>query len=127
MAIFVKLKFVLVCAVLTGASFSHATDLRLVDVRYCGTPARDFDDGITRKRDVLRAFQRLYPCPATGKQTGACPGWAKDHVIPLAVGGCDSVSNLQWLPDEIKSCAGKICKDRWERIVYRLPDDPDDE
>lgn len=56
--------------------------------------------------------------PATGQHTGPCKGWAIDHVIPLAVGGCDAVSNLQWLPVEIKSCAGTVCKDRWERKVY---------
>ena len=27
-----------------------------------------------RDRTVPRRFQRLHPCPATGKITGACPG-----------------------------------------------------
>lgn len=90
----------------------------LDETRYCEvTPRRDADGSISRRADVLRAFKRHHPCPSTGKTTGACPGWAIDHVIPLANGGCDSVHNLQWLPHTLKSCAG-ICKDRWERKVY---------
>jgi hypothetical protein len=64
------------------------------DRRYCGPPARDADGTILRSRAVLREFQRLYPCPETGRATGACPGWFKDHTIPLVCGGCDSVENL---------------------------------
>lgn len=91
----------------------------LEETRYCTiTPARDADGSISRRADVLRAFRDLYPCPETGETRGACPGWNIDHVIPLAVGGCDAVSNLQWLPTAIKRCAGQACKDRWERLVY---------
>jgi hypothetical protein len=89
------------------------------DARYCGEPLRDKNGKIVRDSRVLREFQKLYPCPATGKRSGACPGWAKDHIIPLASCGCDSIENLQWLPNEIKSCAGTECKDRWERKIYR--------
>lgn len=91
----------------------------LDETRFCTvTPNRDKDGSISRRADVLRAFRDLYPCPATGKTRGRCDGWAIDHVIPLAVGGCDSVSNLQWLPNSLKSCP-KICKDRFERDIYR--------
>lgn len=88
------------------------------EVRYCGEPKRSASGQIVRSKAVLRAFQRLYPCPSTGLTTGACPGWAINHTIPLACGGCDSVSNLDWMPDEIKSCAEPWCRDRWERQVY---------
>ncbi len=95
------------------------------DARYCGPPARDADGTILRSREVLREFQRLYPCPANGQPAGACPGWFKDHIVPLVCGGCDSVENLQWLPGPIKTCAGTVCKDRWERRVYcRAPPPP---
>jgi hypothetical protein len=88
------------------------------DARYCGSAARDTDGNILRSREVLREFQRIYPCPANGQAVGGCPRWYKDHVVPLVCGGCDTVENLQWLPGEIKTCAGTVCKDRWERRVY---------
>jgi len=90
----------------------------LVESRYCGTPVRDANGEIQRSRLVLKEFQKIHPCPSTGLTTGACPGWALNHTIPLACGGCDSVSNLDWMPDEIKSCAEPWCRDRWERKVY---------
>lgn len=88
------------------------------DPRYCGPPARDADGTIHRSTAARAEFVRRYPCPANGQVTGACPGWAVDHVIPLAVGGCDSIGNMQWLPLSLKACAGQ-CKDRWERQVYK--------
>lgn len=98
--------------------FAHAGPLD--ETRYCSvTPHRDADGSITRRADVLRAFRDSRPCPATQQKRGACRGWNIDHVIPLAVGGCDAVSNLQWLPVEIKRCGHPKCKDRWERIIYR--------
>lgn len=98
-------------------TYAHAGPLE--ETRYCTvTPHRNADGSISRRADVLRAFRDMYPCPSTGQTRGACPDWNIDHVIPLAVGGCDAVSNLQWLPTTIKRCAGRDCKDRWERWVY---------
>jgi hypothetical protein len=100
------------------SSTGHAEPLDpLKEYRYCGTPTRNSDGQILRSSSVLRAFQRNHPCPSTGLTTGSCPGWAKDHIIPLACGGCDSVTNLQWLPTAIKTGTGWD-KDRWERKVY---------
>jgi hypothetical protein len=42
-----------------------------------------------RSREVAAQFQRENPCPSTGKQWGACPGWVKDHIDPLCNGGPD--------------------------------------
>lgn len=95
-----------------------ATDPALIETRYCGTPKRNAQGSITRRADVLSAFRREHPCPATGKTTGACPGWEMNHVVPLACGGCDVVSNLDWMPDSIKTCADPHCRDRFERQVY---------
>jgi hypothetical protein len=90
----------------------------LDELRYCTTtPARDSEGKIARSSAVLAAFRKVHPCPVTGKSSGPCPGWAIDHVIPLACGGCDAVANLQWLPNEIKSAKGSA-KDRWERKIY---------
>jgi hypothetical protein len=49
-----------------------------------------------RSASVKREFQLTHPCPATGRTNGACPGYVKDHVVPLACRGPDAVSNLQW-------------------------------
>lgn len=94
------------------------------DPRYCGEPARTADGRIKRDRHVLRQFALVFPCPSTLEPRPSCPGWAIDHVIPLAVGGCDAPINLQWLPDAIKSCAGDTCKDRWERVYHGQPRRP---
>ena len=93
----------------------------LQEQRYCGPPVRTADGSIRRRSDVLTAFNKVHPCPATGLSSGACPGWHRDHIIPLSACGCDAVSNLQWLPVEIKTCKGDYCKDRWERKVYTCP------
>jgi 5-methylcytosine-specific restriction endonuclease McrA len=107
---------VLVLTAMTATISAVASPLD--ETRYCGPPARTAQGDILRRADVRAAFKRAHPCPSTGQTTGACPGWAIDHVIPLACGGCDSVSNMQWLPDAIKSAAGSAPKDRWERQVY---------
>src|SRR5207244_4514895 len=62
-----------------------------------------------RSREVAREFQRQHPCPSTGRTTGACPGYVRDHIRPLACGGPDAVSNLQW-----QTTAAARAKDRWE-------------
>src|SRR5690242_4409979 len=62
-----------------------------------------------RSRAVTREFQREHPCPFTGKTSGACPGYRKDHVVPLACGGHDAVSNMQW-----QTVVATKAKDRWE-------------
>lgn len=102
-------------SILAGQLFAGPLD----ETRYCTvTPHRDKDGSISRRADVLRAFRQLYPCPSTWKTSGACNGWNIDHIIHLACGGCDAVSNLTWLPVQIKRCPGLYCKDRWEREVY---------
>jgi hypothetical protein len=66
-----------------------------------------------RSREVTREFQREHPCPSTGKTSGACPGYRKDHVIPLACNGPDAVSNLQW-----QTVRDARAKDRWELRAF---------
>lgn len=62
-----------------------------------------------RSVSVKREFQLTHPCPATGLTAGPCPGYVKDHVVPLACGGPDAVSNLQW-----QTIRAAKAKDEWE-------------
>jgi hypothetical protein len=68
------------------------------------TPSR-----IKRNSSVPRQFQREHPCPSTGLQTGPCPGYIQDHIVPLRRGGADTVDNLQW-----EKTAEAKAKDRLE-------------
>lgn len=93
----------------------------LKEYRQCGAPPRNADGTIKRSTTVINTYKRLHPCPVTGSTTGACPGWQINHVIPLASGGCDAVSNMMWLPNQIKTCTADYCIDRWERKYYNVP------
>ena len=99
-------------------ALAPALALSATDPRYCGPPQRASDGSILRSKAVVREFRSIHPCPSTGLKTGRCPGWAVDHVVPLKCGGCDTLTNLQWLPSAIKSASGAAPKDRWERRVY---------
>lgn len=55
------------------------------------------------------AFVKQHPCPLTHSK-GACPGYVVDHIIPLACGGEDKPSNMQW-----QTVAEGKAKDKWER------------
>lgn len=108
----------IIVAYLTPYYARGADPADLIDTRCCVKVERDKHGEIKRSRSVVAAFRSLYACPSTGRREGACPGWSVDHVIPLACGARDSVSNLQWLPNAIKSGSGTLPKDRWERRVY---------
>lgn len=101
-------------ALLALANGAHAADPRYIE----GPVIRDANGEVKRSAASIYAFRKYHPCPVTGRVSGACPGWAVDHVIPLACGGVDAPVNMQWLPTAIKSCAGDQCKDRWERKIY---------
>ena len=115
MLVKVTMKYLLLILLLLPIS-TEAQDI--IDPRICNNIQRDDRGRILRDTKVLRDFVKLYPCPSTGKHSVSCPGFAIDHVIPLACGGCDNIGNLQWLPNEIKSCNKSYCKDRFERRVY---------
>lgn len=61
-----------------------------------------------RSRAVTAQFQKQNPCPATGKTTGACPGYVKDHITPLCAGGADAVENMQWQTDDEAKAKDKL-------------------
>ena len=68
-------------------------------------PARAY-----RSQTVKHEFQRQHPCPSTGRTTGACPRYVKDHIVRLDCGGPDSVANMQW-----QTTPEAKAKDKWER------------
>lgn len=115
-----KRTLTLAALALCAACTLQACATPLDETRYCGPPKRDAKGQIIRRADVLAAFQRIHPCPSTGLTKGACPGWAKNHDRSLACGGCDAVSNMSWMPNDIKACAGPHCVDRYERKINAL-------
>lgn len=64
-----------------------------------------------RSEAAKRLFELEHPCPGTGLRTGKCQGYIIDHVIPLACGGTDATSNMQW-----QTVAEAKAKDKVERI-----------
>ena len=71
---------------------------------------RNAQGRIERSTSAKHAFEASQPCPATGRTSGPCKGYVIDHVKPLACGGADAPSNMQWQSE----AAAKI-KDRTER------------
>ena len=65
---------------------------------------------VKRSKVAKDAFKQAHHCPSTGKSRGACPGYVIDHVVPLACGGADAPSNMQW-----QTIAEGKAKDKVER------------
>ena len=55
-------------------------------------------------------FKQQHPCPANGAYTRPCKGYVIDHINPLACGGADAPSNMQW-----QTVAEGKARDKWER------------
>lgn len=71
---------------------------------------RDSHGRIKRSAAAKSAYKHQHPCPATGRSSGACPGYVIDHVKPLECGGADAPGNMQW-----QAAAAAKAKDRTER------------
>jgi hypothetical protein len=71
---------------------------------------RDKNGKIARSPAAKHNFEKSQPCPSTGKTSGGCPGYVIDHVKPLACGGADAPSNMQW-----QSVSAAKAKDAVER------------
>ena len=65
--------------------------------RYKYSSASSYSSGTERSQSEIRKFKSMNPCPSTGRRSGACPGYDIDHRVPLAAGGADRTSNMQWL------------------------------
>jgi hypothetical protein len=75
----------------------------------CSACARDAKGRIARSATARRDYRKSHPCPATGKTSGACPGYVIDHVVPLKRGGADAPGNMQW-----QTAAAAKAKDKVE-------------
>jgi|SRR5271166_1902657 len=95
----------IITLVLMGAAPKLVSCIVAIAVASTALSAREY-----RSHEVTREFQREHPCPSTGRTTGACPRYRRDHIKPLACGGPDAVSNLQW-----QTITDAKAKDRWER------------
>lgn len=71
---------------------------------------RPSDSKNLRSAKARHDFVRQVRCPATQAHRLPCPGYVIDHVKPLACGGPDEPSNMQWQP-----IADAKAKDKWER------------
>jgi hypothetical protein len=81
-----------------GPTHTHSYRKDHMALGYTPHPSvrRDSHGKIKRRRAVTEAFQRQHACPSTGRTTGPCPGYIKDHIRPLECGGADDSSNMQW-------------------------------
>lgn len=66
---------------------------------------------IVRSHAALTAFAHAHACPSTHQFKLPCPGYVIDHIKPLACGGPDKPSNMQW-----QTIAEGKAKDKWERV-----------
>jgi hypothetical protein len=80
------------------------------------TAAAPADARVHRDHRAKAEFKRAEHCPATGRGRGPCPGYVIDHIVPLACGGLDHPSNMQW-----QTIPEAKAKDRTERIGCSKP------
>ena len=97
-------------AVHNSASLRPSIRLTVIATGVCVAVARHALASERRSRAVARELQREHLCPSTGLTSGAGPGYRRDHIVPLACGGPDAVSNMQW-----QTVAEARAKEAWER------------
>lgn len=103
-------------------SLMTSADPDLIETRYCGPPKRDAKGRIKRRAAVITAYKKDHPCPSTGLYgEGTCENYSLNHTIPLACGGCDSVSNLSYMRNDVKKIV-----DSYEREISALNPPIDD-
>lgn len=83
---------------------------------FCAAGIISGAEAFERSESAKNDFKRIHPCPANGNRRGPCPGYVIDHIQPLACGGADDPSNMQWQTE----AEGKA-KDKWERDACQRP------
>jgi hypothetical protein len=73
------------------------------DQRVYGAPIQGpiVSTAASRTQRARADFQKLKPCPATGKREGTCPGHTITYVKPLNKGGANAPSNMQWKATQV--------------------------
>jgi hypothetical protein len=89
---------------------SSTKKIRIPKAMKSRSAIRDEKGRITRSEKARAAVMKSHPCPANGRKSGPCPGYVVDHVRPLANGGADTPSNMQW-----QTVSAAEAKDKWER------------
>jgi len=83
---------------------------KIVTMLLLGALATSPYAAIKRSTKARHDFMRAVPCPAkVSHSVYTCPGFVIDHIKPLACGGVDAPSNLQW-----QTIAEARAKDKWE-------------
>jgi hypothetical protein len=63
----------------------------------CATPRTNSTPGkIAPSAAAVHEFRDKHPCPTSGHNWGACPGYVVNHIKPPCKGGLDVAANLQW-------------------------------
>jgi len=63
----------------------------------CATPrTKTRTNKVVPGAAALREFRENHPCPTSGHNWGACPGYVISHIKPPCKGGLDVQENLQW-------------------------------
>lgn len=100
------------------------------DCRYVAQPVRDANGEYIRSSLVKKHFVLIHACPSTGSHNykDPCPGWAINHMAPLACGGIDAVWNMWWVAYDVKHTVGPHALDSVELKIGALeppvPDTP---
>jgi hypothetical protein len=94
--------------VCNGHVASLAETQSLLPPEYGGKPSAPAQK-IKRSQTARLDFMAQNPCPSGGTRY-KCPGYIIDHVTPLACGGADDPTNMQW-----QTVADAKAKDKWER------------
>lgn len=91
-------------SVKTTEAYTTSAGTTVHNANYCQTCARDKHGRILRGGKAKHEFERMTGYPRGRK------GYVVDHIMPLACGGADNTSNMQWQTVE----QAKL-KDAWER------------